>query len=499
MKRQISDRPGAGCSVVWQLQNGRSRIQRGMAADGFRGDFPYAGVTVVAENKDPEENTSASIIVETVRDVFAEGVAFGVEDVLRDAFQEAAEIIRDKKLSGCSAAAIAVCGTHIWYAMAGNCRIYRIDSDGVNCFVHDQSAATEINMPPDHTDYYKKIREMKWWLGSPSQGKPVCGHARIKQDTTYMILTAGGWTQFENTANTFHRKGTRKTLDGWLASVTREMKLAYRRQGGALGAVSGLKKKRRNPFSWRTSVCITAFLGLMAFLVFANPFSRSSETSDSERTDLFSSDSSREDIVQPIAGDTTPETASHEEFWLLSLVSDSLFFSENDSAEAAVLDISADLPLQVVQVGGSVPSLSRDTFAISLNSEPDPQWENFAPGIYAIRADTVSLLLARTISISYPGLEVRELDRIITVRENGVVESARWLSNLSPDSASSTGVIVETRSSVAGGANWIRNYPVFANGNRDDRAGEAGGFMGDSLPGLPSLRNPHCYRLIVII
>lgn len=485
--------------MVWQLQNGRSRIQRGLAADGFRGDFPYAGVTVVAENKDPEENSSASIAVETVRDVFAEGVAFGVEDVLRDAFQEAAEIIREQKLSGCSAAAIAVCGTHIWYAMAGNCRIYRIDSDGVNCFVQDQSAANEINMSPDHTDYYKKIREMKWWLGSPEQGKPICGHARIKQDTTYMILTAGGWTQFENSANTIHRKGTRKTLDGWLGSVTREMKLAYRRQGGALGAVSGLKKKRMKSFPWRSSVYIAAFLGLMGFLVFANPFSRSSENSDSERTDLFFSDSSLEDIVQPIAGDTTSDAGPQEEFGLLGLVSGSQLFREDDTVEPAIIDISADLPLQMVQIGGSVPSLNPDTFSVNLNAEPDTLWENFTPGIYAIRADTASLLLAQTISLSYPGLEIRELDRIITVRENGVVESARWLSSLSPDSASSTGVIVETRSSVAGGADWIRNYAIFANGDRGDRAGEAGGFMGDSLPGLPALRNSHCYRLIVII
>ncbi len=154
--------------------------------------------------------------------------------------------------------------------------------------------------------------------------------------------------------------------------------------------------------------------------------------------------------------------------------------------------------MQIVQIGGITPTLNPDTFAVSYNSEPDIQWENYSPGIYAIESDTASFVLAELIHSSYPDLEVILLDRIITVRETGVAESARWLSSLSPDSAIRTGVIVETRSSVAGGADWIRNYPVFANGNRDERAGEAGGFSGDSLVGLPSLRTTRCYRLIVI-
>jgi len=118
-----------------------------MAADGFRGDYPYAGVTVVAENRIPEDNSSALIAVETVRDVFAEGVAFGVEDALRDSLLEAAGIICDKKLSGCSAAAIAFSGTHLWYSIAGNCRLYKIDSDLVNednCTLRTSHSSCEL-------------------------------------------------------------------------------------------------------------------------------------------------------------------------------------------------------------------------------------------------------------------------------------------------------------------------------------------------------------------
>jgi len=467
-----------------------------MAADGFRGDYPYAGVTVVAENRIPEDNSSALIAVETVRDVFAEGVAFGVEDALRDSLLEAAGIICDKKLSGCSAAAIAFSGTHLWYSIAGNCRLYKIDSDGVSCIVHDQSAANRMNISPDHPDYYKRIRELEWWLGSSAPNKPISGHARIKQDTTFVIFTAGGWTQFEKNTTVVHRKGIKKTLGGWLSSLSRDMKLAYRRQGGALGAVSGVKKGSVSSMSWKSMIYMAAFLGLIGFLVFANPFSISSETD--VKTDLFSSDS-MEEIVQPIVADTVSSIEILEEPGLLSIVSDSLFYTGQEITELTVPDITADLPLQVVQVGGDVPHLSSDTFAVSLNFEPDLQWENFAPGIYAIRGDTASFMLAHVISPAYPGLEILELDRIITVRENGVAESARWLSNLSQDSAASTAVVVETTSSVAGGADWIKKYPVFTNGNRTDRADEAGGFMGDTLPGLPLLRNPRCYRLIVIL
>jgi len=496
MKRQSTTELDTDCSVAWQLQNGRSRIQRGLAADGFRGDYPYAGVTVVAENRDPEDNSSALITVETVRDVFAEGVAFGVEDALLDSMLEAADIIRGKNLSGCSAAAIAFSGTHIWYAITGNCRLYRIDSDGVDCIVRDQSVANQVSMSADHPDYYKKIRDLKWWLGGTETGRPVCGHARIKQDTTYVILTASGWIQLENSAVVLHRKGKNKTLAGWLSSVSREMKLAYRRQGGALGAVSGLKGESGSVISWKAWLSVASFLGLIGFFVFANPFS--SNRHIEEKTDLFSADTV-EEIVQPILADTVPGSDTSAENGIFDFVPDSLRLTAEERVEDVIPDLTADLPLQIAQVGGTVPLLNPDSFAVSLNFEPDIQWENFSPGIYSIRGDTASSILAEVVSSAYPGLEIVQLNRIITVRESGVAESARWLSSLSSGIADSTGVVVETRSSVAGGAEWIRNYPVFVNGNRSDRAGEAGGFMGDSLPGLPSLRNSRCYRLIIVL
>jgi hypothetical protein len=500
MKRRSGDQSSTDCSVAWQFQNGRSRVQRSVVADGFRGEYPYAGVVVVAENINPDEDASSSITVETVRDVFAEGVAFGIEDALKDSFLEASEIILEKKLSGCSTAAIAFSGTHVWYALTGNCRIYCIDADTVSCIVPDQSAANETGMSPDHADYYKKIRELKWWLGAPGEGKPVCGQARLKRETTFLILTAGGWTHFEHTAPSILRKGAGRTLNGWLSILARDLKLAYRRQGGAIAAVSGIRPRVSSSVSWKYLAYAAAFIALMGFLVFGDPFSCNSKIV--EKIDLFATDTLAEEIVQPLGTENlsgTDTTRASTGSGFLGGIADNFNAVTDENGESTTPDISSDLPLQVVQVGESDLLLNPDTFAVSLNSEPDLQWENFAPGIYPVRGDTASFILAEAVRALHPELEIIELDRIITVRESGVAESARWLSELSSESAAGTGVVVETSSSVAGGANWIRNFPVFTNGNRILRQGEAAGFAGDSLPGLPCLRNPRSYRLVIIL
>jgi len=480
--------------AVWHVQPGRSRVQRKTVADGFRTEYPYAGVVVVSENLSPDEDSSASIAVETIRDVFAEGVAFGVEDALSESFEEASDLIREKKLGGCSAAAIAFSATHIWYALAGNCRIYRIDSDGVRCIVKDRSRASEMNMQPDHPDYIKTIRNMDWWLGAPSEGKPVCGHTRLRRDTTYLAMTSSSWIQFEHISPILNRKGIRRTLNGWLTSLSRDLKLAYRRQGGALAAVSGARVRSGGAISWKSIGIAAASLLLAGYLVFGNPFTCNDQTS--LRSDLFSGDTVPEEIVQPIMADSTADDAeTATDVSILSMFADSM---SSDSSETLLPDISDEIPLPTVFIGESAVPLPADSFLISTNAEPDIQWENFAPGIYSINGDSASEILAQSVSALYPELEVFKLNRIITVRESGVAESARWLSELPADSAASTGVVVETRSSVAGGASWIRNYPVFSNGDRDGRSSEPGGFYGDSLPEVPLLRDPSAYRLIIV-
>jgi len=496
----MSSRTGkseAVCSVAWLVQNGRSKVQRTVASDGFVGDYPYAGVIVVGENRTTENDSSASIFVETVRDIFAEGVAFGVEDALKDSFTEANDLIINKNMQGCSGAAIAYSGTHLWYALSGSCRIYRIDQDGIKCIVSDQTVANSSRLALEHPDFNKKVHELKSYIGSSSNSGTVFGHARVKEDTTYIVLTAGGWIQLEKATPPALIKGVNKSLSGWLSNISRDLKLAYRRQGGGLACVSGMKPTGGNSSIVKYTLSTLAVIVLLSLLIMGDLFTCNSEVED--QTDLFASDSIEEEIVQPLNLEVSADSAENTSgLGLLTSISDSLIALNTDSIIPAIIDISESLPIQIVQIGGVVPELNSDTFSVSMNIEPDIQWENFSPGIYTIRTDSVSLILAEIISEMYPSLDVIELDRIITVRETGVAESATWLSSLPEDAARSTGVIVETRSSVAGGADWIRTYSVFSNGNRADRSGETGGFMGDSLPGLPVLRNSNCYRLIII-
>ncbi len=493
MKKGSDSNTGAYSSAVWHVQAGRSRVQRKVVADGFRTEYPYAGVVVVAENHSPEDDESASIAVETIRDVFAEGVAFGVDDALEDSFQEASELIREKQLAGCSAAAVAFSATHIWYALAGNCRIYRIDSDGVRCIVQDRTRAAELNMAMNHPDYLKTVRDMEWWLGVAGQGKPVCGHTRLRRDTTYLLMTAGSWIQFEQTKPVLHRKGARRTINGWITSLSRDLKLAYRRQGGAMAAVSGASARDGGSVSWRSIGIAAVSIALAGYLVFGNPLSCREE--ESLRTDLFAPDTVAEEIVRPLFPDTGATTTDSASVGMIAALGDSLAAS----LEPPVPDISSELPLQTAVIGGTDIPMPPDSFAVSVNTGPDLQWENFSPGIYSLAGDTASGILASRASLLFPALEIIELQRIVTVRENGVADSARWLASLPPEEAGTTGVIVETRSSVAGGASWIRNYPVFANGDRDNRSGDPGGFAGDALEDMPVLPDTGTYRLIIVL
>ncbi len=478
------------------MQSGRSKVQRNCAAEGFSTEYPYTGVTVVAENVAAGDDHSASIAVETIRDIFAEGVAFGIEDALRDSFDEAAEAIQAAGGAGCSAAALAFSATHVWYAMAGNCRIYRIDDDGVKCIVMDNSMAGSSGTPVEHPDFMRQVRSIEWWLGASGQGKPVLGHTRIRKDTTYLVMTSGGWVQFESISPSLSRKGMRRTLHGWLTNLSRDLKLAYRRQGGALAAVSGDKSESVAGFSWKVGGILVACLALVWFLVMGFPVTCSDDVST--RSDLFQNGEDSVEVVQPLAAEADTVLAIPDEepdSGILVLFRDSL---NGASQTESLPDLAGILPLETAWIGTDSPLVPADSFSVSINEEPDSQWENFAPGIYFIREDTASTVLAEAASRLYPSLELFELERIVTVRENGVSDSARWLSSLPAEQASETGVIVETRSSVAGGADWIRNYPVFANGNRAERADDSGGFYGDSLSDIPLLRSENTYRLIVV-
>jgi hypothetical protein len=82
------------------------------------------------------------------------------------------------------------------------------------------------------------------------------------------------------------------------------------------------------------------------------------------------------------------------------------------------------------------------------------------------------------------------------VRENDVRSFAAWLPGVDSLDASRTAVIVETASSVAGGAPWIRSYAMYANGDRS-RQSEPSVYTGLGLEGMSAGLDPGCYGLLI--
>ena len=469
-----------GCVGAWKAQPGRSRLQRRVCSDGYLGEFPYAGVVVVAEGLNPDDDPSSEIAVNTVRDVFAEGVAYGIEEALADSLREAADIIRRNGHAGCSAAAVAFCGTHAWFASTGACRILKFDEDTVSTLAADCSEAESSGVGRDHPEYSRRIRDLSHWLGGEGNHF-TSGHTRINPGAVVMAATPGVWMHMREGA---FKRGTGKNIEGWLTALVRESRVAYRRQGGAVAAASCHSGSgARIPVLPFVAVAVMVVLGvLLAAGVFD---SRKPPSEDGDN--LFSTPDSSTGVVMPLQQDS-----SSSRFWSYTRIRDMVQDSTN-----VVPDISSDIPLGAVLAGGDSTAFSPDTFALAFNRSPDLQWENFSPGIYPLAGDTAAVFLAELLRTRNPGLSVIPLATIVTVREEGVAEAAAWLRTLPVAQASGIGVVVETTSSVAGGAQWIRNFPVFINGNRENQA-LPGGFLGDSIPGIPTLRNGSCYRLLVI-
>lgn len=469
-----------GCVGAWKAQPGRSRLQRRVCSDGYLGEFPYAGVVVAAEGLNPDDDPSAEIAVNTVRDVFAEGVAYGIEEALSDALREAADIIRRNGHGGCSVSAVAFCGTHAWFASTGACRVLKYDEDTVSILAHDCSEAQSSGIGRDHPEYSRRVRDLSHWLGGEGN-RITTGHTRINPGAVVLAATPGVWMNLREGAL---KRGTGKNIDGWLTALVRESRVAYRRQGGAVAAAccqSG--GGARIPVLPFVAVAVMVILGV---LLAAGVFD-SRKAPDEDGGNLFSPPDSTSEVVMPLSEDSTSSR-----FWSYARIREMVA----DSAGAPP-DISASLPLGTVLAGGDSTAFSPDTFALAVNRSPDMQWENFAPGIYPLAGDTAAVFIAEVLRARNPELSVIPLATIVTVREEGVAEAAEWLRSLPAARATGIGVVVETTSSVAGGAQWIRGFPVFINGNRANQ-NLPGGFLGDSIPGIPSARNESCYRLLVI-
>ena len=94
-------------------------------ADGFRGSDAIAGAVVIAEGSSSCE-LAVENAVSAVRDTFAEGVAYGVADVLEDTVST---IYEDDSALGVSLAVTAVLGSDAWIYYRGTCTVILSGND----------------------------------------------------------------------------------------------------------------------------------------------------------------------------------------------------------------------------------------------------------------------------------------------------------------------------------------------------------------------------------
>ncbi|MFO8183134.1 MAG: hypothetical protein R6U39_03070 [Candidatus Aegiribacteria sp.] len=104
--------------ISWLNQPGRIGSRTGSHADGFRGTPAVAGVAVVAEGP-PSAYLSVKNAVNMVRDTFAEGVAYGAGDVLKDCMDGLA--VSPGESPSLSIAAAAVLDGDVRVYSAGSC------------------------------------------------------------------------------------------------------------------------------------------------------------------------------------------------------------------------------------------------------------------------------------------------------------------------------------------------------------------------------------------
>ena len=109
--------------MSWLDQPGRIKSRMMSSADGFVSCCAVASVAVLAESESGHPDY-AYRAVGFIRDAFAEGVAYGVEDELRDVLYQL-----EKKM-GAGSLAVAVSADHqLFVYSSGNCRAFRCSED----------------------------------------------------------------------------------------------------------------------------------------------------------------------------------------------------------------------------------------------------------------------------------------------------------------------------------------------------------------------------------
>ncbi len=195
--------------IYWLNQPGRILSRMESIADGFHGSSAIAAAAAVAENSS-HDSGYAEKAVAFLRDAFAEGVAYGVEDVFRDAVDEIESLTPDGEYTSFSFAAAAVLGDEVWVCSRGTCRI----------FLSGAADSTERN--------YRNVMDLS--------GKGITS-LKLQPGQSVILLTYGLRKLMGSAAALKNASRCRKSLRFCLTEMIRETRIRFRKKGGSAAAV----------------------------------------------------------------------------------------------------------------------------------------------------------------------------------------------------------------------------------------------------------------------
>ena len=257
--------------IAWLNQPGRISTKMASVSDGFQASPPYASVVVVAECKEDDPvcaMTSAAI----VRDTFAEGVAYGVEDALNNAFDEVEKKNSENGHDSCSIASIAVLGCEVRVVSTGTCHAFL-----TNGAIQEESisgSSTIIDVLPNRLV--------------------------LKKGQSVILVTHGLRKLIGSAVAARHISLYKDPLAKCLEEMVTETRIRFRKKGGSIAAVrSGSGSKRITGLLKKYGIFIVLFgtLVLIALSILCNKREYINANSGTESPD---SAASSEEIVMPL-------------------------------------------------------------------------------------------------------------------------------------------------------------------------------------------------------
>jgi hypothetical protein len=232
--------------ISWINQPGRLRSRMESYADGFIGSTAIAGIAAVAENR-PQSTCSAEKAVSVVRDAFAEGVAYGISDVLKDAIDEICSNLPEGTVP-CSIAFAAVLGDEVWVYSTGTCHAFMTNTDSAKAGLKD-------------------VLDLS--------GKGI-RYIRLKPGQSVILVTHGLRKLMGSSVSLDYASLCGKPLSFCLSEMVRETRIKFRKKGGSAAAVRLCSGSPR-VYPSRRSVLICILAAVLAVALTLLVFCRKSE------------------------------------------------------------------------------------------------------------------------------------------------------------------------------------------------------------------------------